>query len=249
MAGLGDTLMKNRMLAESKAEREQAKLERATDREEAKKSRAFGEDMAKQQLNEQVLARLTRNRAAEQSEISTADNKANREAQQKLREAANANADLEKLMKETMAGIQSQVLANKKDPKRGFSNETANKHWLEFLNQLTPAQQKAYKTSPFHTMWEDGTFDWSSLFSAKTESQSSTQSWEIKRKATEGTPGVPRTPGWGIGPLRFGDKPGIEGTPGSPEITIKGTGNLPSEYQGDNSGQGNSGQYRILETH
>lgn len=242
MAGLGDTLMKNRMLAESKAEREQAKLERATDREEAKKSRAFGEDMAKQQLNERVLARLASNRAAEQSEISTADNKANREAQQKLREAANASADLEKLMKETMAGIQSQVLANKEDPKRGFSNETANKHWLEFLNQLTPTQQKAYKASPFHTMWEDGTFDWSSLPSAKTESQSSTQSWEIEQKPTEETPGVPATPGWGIGPVRFGDKPAIPGTPGSPKIVIKGRGPLPRQYQGGNSG------YKIVKT-
>ena len=250
MAGLGETLMKNRMLAESKAEREQAKTERESDREEAKRARAVSEDMAKQQLNWQVLQGMRHNRLLEQQGIDVTNEKIHRDTREKLADTANASKELESKIKNTMSMLQSQVLANSKDPKKGFSNQEANKHWVDFLKMLTPAQQQGYKTSPFYTMWEDGSFDWSSLATAKT-SKENTVTWEITQDKVDPTPSSRGSPGVGIGPLRFGEKPSVPGTSGRPAVEYTGTGTPPAELLGGTSPESDStnsvGRYKIIE--
>jgi len=69
MSGLGDTLLRNRMMAEQKADRAQAAAERAQDRGDRLAAQKFNQEAEKERLNQQVLDRLANNRIREAQEM------------------------------------------------------------------------------------------------------------------------------------------------------------------------------------
>ena len=178
MSGLGDTLLRNRMMAEQKAERAQSAAERAQDRGDRLAAQKYNQEAEKERLNQQILDRLANNKIRELQEIrgekqdtATAEyRKDTLSAQDKQTEALSQRASNEKA--DRAAKIASDSLKQSKEDlldymdlianqvKGGKSNDYANDHVLGFFNSLPDVQQKAMATSPLYQMIKDKSYNW-----------------------------------------------------------------------------------------
>jgi len=183
MSGLGDTLLRNRMMAEQKADRAQAAAERAQDRGDRLAAQKFNQEAEKERLNQQVLDRLANNRIREAQEMrgesqdtATAKYredtlkaqsealKAQRKAQSEKSEDKKAD-DLAKSAKESLEQSKENLLSYMdymaEQVKSGNSdNEYANNHVLNWFSSLPEVEQKAMMTQPLYHMIKDKTYNW-----------------------------------------------------------------------------------------
>ena len=178
MSGLGDTLLRNRMMAEQKVERAQSAAERAQDRGDRLAAQKYNQEAEKERLNQQILDRLANNKIRELQEIrgekqdaeTAAYRKDTLAAQNKQTEASSQRASNEEANR--AAKIASDSLKQSKEDlleymdvianqvKGGQSNDYANDHVLGFFNSLPDVQKKAMATSPLYQMIKDKSYNW-----------------------------------------------------------------------------------------
>ena len=178
MSGLGDTLLRNRMMAEQKVERAQSAAERAQDRGDRLAAQKYNQEAEKERLNQQILDRLANNKIRELQEIrgkkqdeeTAAYRKDTLSAQDKQTEALSRRASDEKADRAAKMASDSlrqskqdlleymDVIANQ--VKDGQSNDYANDHVFSFFNSLPDVQQKAMATSPLYQMIKDNSYNW-----------------------------------------------------------------------------------------
>ena len=178
MSGLGDTLLRNRMMAEQKVERAQSAAERAQDRGDRLAAQKYNQEAEKERLNQQILDRLANNKIRELQEIrgekqdaaTAAYRQDTLSAQDKQTEALSQRASNEKA--DRAAKIASDSLKQSKEDlldymdlianqvKDGKSNDYANDHVLGFFNSLPDVQKKAMATSPLYQMIKDKSYNW-----------------------------------------------------------------------------------------
>ena len=178
MSGLGDTLLRNRMMAEQKAERAQSAAERAQDRGDRLAAQKYNQEAEKERLNQQILDRLANNKIRELQEIRgekqdaetavyrkdtlTAQNKqieasSQRASNEEANRAAKIASDSLRQSKEDLLQYMDLIANQVKD---GKSNDYANDHVLGFFNSLPDVQQKAMATSPLYQMIKDKSYNW-----------------------------------------------------------------------------------------
>ena len=171
MSGLGDTLLRNRMMAEQKVERAQSAAERAQDRGDRLAAQKYNQEAEKERLNQQILERLANNKIRELQEIrgekqdtATAEYRkdtlslqnrqiSNEEANRAAKIASDSLRQSKEDLLEYMDVIANQV-------KDGQSNDFANDHVLGFFNSLPDVQKKAMATSPLYQMIKDNSYNW-----------------------------------------------------------------------------------------
>jgi len=152
MSGLGDTLLRNRMMAEQKADRAQAAAERAQDRGDRLAAQKFNQEAEKERLNQQVLDRLANNRIREAQEMrGEAQDTATAEYRkaQEMRGAAQDTATAEyrkdtlKVQNETLNAQRKAQSEKSKDKKADDLAESAKesleqskKNLLSYMNYM-----------------------------------------------------------------------------------------------------------------
>ena len=171
MSGLGDTLLRNRMMAEQKVERAQSAAERAQDRGDRLAAQKYNQEAEKERLNQQILDRLANNKIRELQEIRGENQDAataayrkdtlglqkNQISNEEANRAAKIASDSLRQSKEDLLQYMDLIANQVKD---GKSNDYANDHVLGFFNSLPDVQQKAMATSPLYQMIKDKSYNW-----------------------------------------------------------------------------------------
>ena len=212
MSGLGDTLLRNRMMAEQKVERARSAAERAQDRGDRLAAQKYNQEAEKERLNQQILDRLANNKIREWQEIrgkkqdaeTAAYRKDTLSAQNKQTEALNKRFSNEEANR--AAKIASDSLNQSKEDlleymdvianqvKGGQSNDYANDHVLGFFNSLPEVQQKAMATSPLYQMIKDKSYNWNAHLTQgerKEKGKDEDYDTEIKKRGKIPNPAKP----------------------------------------------------------
>ena len=245
MSGLGDTLLRNRMMAEQKVERAQSAAERAQDRGDRLAAQKYNQEAEKERLNQQILDRLANNKIRELQEIrgkkqdeeTAAYRKDTLSAQDKQTEALSRRASDEKADRAAKMASDSlrqskqdlleymDVIANQ--VKDGQSNDYANDHVFSFFNSLPDVQQKAMATSPLYQMIKDNSYNWKAHPTRGERKEKGEDEGSDTEVTTSGETPDPTKPGQLIHyhsvkttrkiPKRSGQTPPPPGAPDSPE--------------------------------
>jgi len=246
MSGLGDTLLRNRMMSEQKAERAQSAVERAQDRGDRLAAQKYNQEAEKERLNQQILDRLANNKIRELQEIrgekqdaeTAAYRKDTLSAQDKQTEALSQRASNEKA--DRAAKIASDSLKQSKEDLLeymdviadqvkggGQSNDDANDHVLGFFNSLPDVQKKAMATSPLYQMIKDKSYSWKAHLTQGERKEKGKDEGYDTEVTTSGEQPDPTKPGHVIPyklvkttrkiPKGSGQTPPPPGAPSSPE--------------------------------
>jgi len=186
MSGLGDTLLRNRMMAEQKADRAQAAAERAQDRgdrlaaqkaqrdyQNAEMQRQLTNDKINQELNKAnlELSKKSSSRADEQ----LAFNK--QQAFERGQETLNAQArkDLEEMSKAAHDATNESIknsLGLMKEIGRlvaagSWTDEQASNFWKNHISKADPTVQKAMSADPVNQILISGQAKWGDMYKEK----------------------------------------------------------------------------------
>jgi hypothetical protein len=202
MSGLGDTLLRNRMMAEQKADKAQAEAERAQDRgdrlaaqkaqrdyQNAEMQRQLTNDKINQELNKANLELSKKSNSRADDQLAFNKQQAFERGQEILN--AQARKDLEEMSKAAHDATNESIknsLGLMKEIGRlvaagSWTDEQASKFWKDHISKADPTVQKAMSADPVNQILISGQAKWGQMY---TEKQS-----EEKDVVTETTGEIP----------------------------------------------------------
>lgn len=183
MSGLGDTLLRNRMMAEQKADRAQAEAERAQDRgdrlaaqkaqrdyQDAEMQRQITNDKINQELNKANLELSKKSSSRADDQLAFNKQQAFERGQETLN--AQARKDLEEMSKAahdaTNESIKNSLNLMKEIGRLvaagSWTNEHASNFWKNHVSKADPTVQRAMSADPVNQILISGEANWGEMY-------------------------------------------------------------------------------------